>query len=123
MDRRWRRRHRRTAIERIFVKVPHFAALAATALSATPAPAQLSAAAQRPASAQLSATFTLTVTDLHSSKGQIMACLWRDKDTFPSCEKSATALKRTFPVTGTTMHVTLPLPAAGRYAEIGRAHD
>src|SRR3546814_4496150 len=56
MDRRWRRRHRRTAIERIFVKVPHFAALAATALSATPAPAQLSAAAQRPASAQLSAT-------------------------------------------------------------------
>ncbi|WP_067733745.1 DUF2141 domain-containing protein [Novosphingobium naphthalenivorans] len=75
-----------------------------------------------PATAQPQATFQLTVTDLHSTKGQIVACLWRDKDKFPSCEKSATALKRTFPVTGTTMHVTLPLPASGRYA-VTVVHD
>lgn len=64
----------------------------------------------------------LTVTGLHSAKGRIIACLWHEKTRFPSCEKSKTALKRTFPVTGTTMRVSLPLPAAGRYA-VTVVHD
>ena len=63
----------------------------------------------------------LTVTGLHSAKGRIIACLWHEKTRFPSCEKSKTALKRTFPVTGTTMRVSLPLPAAGR-SSVGPDH-
>ena len=66
--------------------------------------------------------FTVTVTGLRSTQGQLVVCLWRDKDKFPSCEKSKTALKRTVPVTDTTMHVTLPLPAEGRYA-VTAVHD
>ncbi|MEJ2408311.1 MAG: DUF2141 domain-containing protein [Novosphingobium sp.] len=95
------------------MKAPPLAALPLAALTT------LSAI---PATAQPQSTFTLTVTDLHSTKGQIVACLWRDKDKFPSCEKSKTALKRSFPVTGTTMHVTLPLPASGQYA-VTVVHD
>ncbi|MCJ2186593.1 DUF2141 domain-containing protein [Novosphingobium beihaiensis] len=81
-----------------------------------PLAALIAAFSASPAMAQPQSTFTLTVTGLHSTKGQIVACLWRDKVKFPSCEKSKTAIRRTFPVTGPTMHVTLPLPAAGRYA-------
>ncbi len=64
----------------------------------------------------------LTVTGLHSAEGRIIVCLWHEKTKFPSCEKSKTAPKRSFPVTGTTMHVSLPLPAAGRYA-VTVVHD
>lgn len=64
----------------------------------------------------------LKITGLHSTRGQIIACLWRDDSKFPSCEKSKTALRRTFPVSGTTMQASFPLPAAGRYA-ISVVHD
>lgn len=64
----------------------------------------------------------VTVTGLRSTEGQVIACLWHEKRRFPSCEKSETALRRAVPVTGTTMHVSLPLPAAGRYA-VTVVHD
>jgi len=59
---------------------------------------------------------TVTVTGLHSTKGQLIACLWQDKQGFPSCEKSRSALRKIVPVTGETMQLTLPLDAAGNHA-------
>lgn len=78
----------------------------------------LAIAANLPAgsNAEPASGFTLAVSGLHSAKGQLIACLWRDKPGFPSCEKSKTALRRTVKVTGTNMELTLPLPASGRYA-------
>jgi uncharacterized protein (DUF2141 family) len=58
----------------------------------------------------------VTVTGLHSSKGQLVACLWREKPGFPSCEKSDSTVRRVVPVSGETMHLSLPLPHSGRYA-------
>jgi len=58
----------------------------------------------------------VTVTGLHSSKGQLVACIWRDKPGFPSCEKSKSALRRVIPVSGETMRLSLPLPGPGKYA-------
>ena len=67
-------------------------------------------------------SFDLVVTDLHSAKGQLIVCLWRDKAGFPGCEKSRTALRRVIPVTATAMHIAFPLPAPGRYA-VTVVHD
>lgn len=58
----------------------------------------------------------VTVTGLHSSKGQLVACIWRDKPGFPSCEKSKSAQRRVIPVSGETMRLSLPLPGPGKYA-------
>lgn len=59
---------------------------------------------------------TVDVSGLHSAKGQIVACLWKDKDGFPSCEKSRTAVKLIVPVTATMVRLRLPIPEAGDYA-------
>lgn len=97
-------------------------ALRITMLTASAALAALPAAAQSPAPVAIPPTFTLTVTGLRSAKGQIMVCLWRDSQAFPSCEKSGTAIRRMVPVTSTTLRVTLPLPDAGRQA-VTVVHD
>lgn len=67
-------------------------------------------------------TVTVAITGLHSARGQVIACLWRDKAGFPGCEKSRTAIRRAVPVTGTSLRLTLPLPATGRYA-VTVVHD
>lgn len=64
----------------------------------------------------------VAVTGLHSPKGQLIACLWREAASFPSCEKSRTAQRRLIPVTGTSMDIVLPLPSPGRYA-VTIVHD
>jgi len=62
------------------------------------------------------APLSVAVSGLHSTKGRIIACLWRDKAGFPSCAKSRTALRVTLPVTATSMDVRFPDVAPGRYA-------
>ncbi|MDD3798760.1 MAG: DUF2141 domain-containing protein [Novosphingobium sp.] len=62
------------------------------------------------------ASLAVTVTGLHSTRGQLVACLWRDKTGFPSCEKSSTALRQVLPVTGTSMHIAFSGLAPGQYA-------
>ena len=68
------------------------------------------------------ATITLDVAGLHSARGQLIVCLWRDKAGFPNCEKSKTARRVVVPVTATAMQVALPLPAAGDHA-VTVVHD
>ncbi|MEO0062064.1 MAG: hypothetical protein RLZZ08_624 [Pseudomonadota bacterium] len=62
------------------------------------------------------AALAIAVTGLHSAKGNLVACLWRDKAGFPSCNKSRTARRLVLPVTGTAMQVQFPDVAPGRYA-------
>lgn len=62
------------------------------------------------------ASLAVSVTGLHSARGQLVACLWRDKAGFPACEKSRTARRLVLPVSGTSMRVDFPGIAPGRYA-------
>lgn len=84
--------------------------------------AMLAGASPLAAAPEADGALHVQVTGLHSRQGQLIACLWREASKFPSCEKSRTALRRTVPVTGTSMEVTLPLPAPGRYA-VTIVHD
>ena len=61
-------------------------------------------------------TLSVTVTGLHSTRGRLVACLWRDKAGFPSCARSGTARRVTVPVSGATMQLSFPGLARGRYA-------
>lgn len=63
-----------------------------------------------------SAPLAVSVSGLHSTKGRIIACLWRDKAGFPSCAKRRTAVRVTLPVSATSMEVRFPDVAPGRYA-------
>jgi len=67
-------------------------------------------------------TLAVTVTGLHSAKGQLVACLWQDRSGFPSCEKSRTARRITVPVAGATMHLAFAGIAPGAYA-VTVVHD
>jgi len=61
-------------------------------------------------------SLAVTVTGLHSADGQLIACLWKDKQGFPSCNKSRSARRVVVPVSGTVMHLTFPEVPAGSYA-------
>lgn len=97
------------------MKAFRFAMLAA-AVAGGVAAAGVRAGADEPPALQIA------VTGLHSAKGQLVVCLWRDGAGFPSCEKSRTALRRIVPVTAQAMTVALPLAAAGRHA-VTVVHD
>jgi uncharacterized protein (DUF2141 family) len=62
------------------------------------------------------ASLTVTVSGLHSTKGKLIACLWKDGAGFPTCQKSKTALRQTPAITGTTMKISFAGFPAGRYA-------
>jgi len=62
------------------------------------------------------ASLAVSVTGLHSAKGKLVACLWRDKAGFPSCSKSRTARRMVVPVSGQAMRIEFPDVAPGRYA-------
>ncbi len=85
---------------------------ALTAIAATLAAAALPAAAQPAPQASLK----IAVTGLHSTRGKLVACLWRGKQGFPSCEKSAGATKLVVPVSATAMELTFANVAPGSYA-------
>lgn len=95
--------------------MPRHARVLAAASLLAPAIAVVIPAAV-PAEAQDSGSLVVTVTGLHSAKGQLIACLWRDKDGFPSCEKSKTAMRRTIRVSGPSMEISFPGVAPGQYA-------
>ena len=72
--------------------------------------------------AQDAPTITLSVTDLESTEGQLIVCLWSERADFPTCRAGDGVPRHTFAVTGRTMRVALPIPRAGRYA-ITVVHD
>jgi uncharacterized protein (DUF2141 family) len=69
-----------------------------------------------PLSAQQSATVTLNVTDLRSTEGQLVVCLFATRDRFPTCRAGDGVPRHVFPVTARTMRVAVPLPRTGSYA-------
>lgn len=77
-------------------------------------------AAQQPA--QQAASVTVTVSDLRSTQGQLIVCLFATRDHFPTCRAGDGVPRHLFRVTGQTMRVTVPLPRAGRYA-VTVVHD
>ncbi len=68
------------------------------------------------AQAPRAATLSVTVTGLHSTQGKLVACLWNDKQGFPSCEKSSSARRLVLPVSSTTMQISFPDVTPGDYA-------
>ncbi len=64
----------------------------------------------------------VTVGGLKSTKGMLLACLWKDKVGFPTCGKSKSAVKIRTAITGSTMRVSFRNVAAGSYA-VSIEHD
>ena len=64
----------------------------------------------------------VTASGLKSTRGMMLACLWRDKTGFPICGKSKTAIKIRTVITGSTMRVLFRNVAAGSYA-VSVEHD
>lgn len=85
--------------------------LALTALGLAPA-----------AEAQQAQTVTVAVTELRSTQGQLIVCVFATRDRFPNCRQGDGVPRHLFPVTSRTMRVTVPLPRPGRYA-ITVIHD
>jgi len=67
------------------------------------------------------ATVSVTVTDLRSAKGKVLACLTTREDAFPDCEKDPLARKLTVPA-ATEVHLDFGPVPAGRYA-VSLIHD
>ena len=90
----------------------------ATALLAASgsAPAQTSKVQPGPAS------LDVTVTGLHSAKGMLLVCLWKEKPGFPTCQKSPSAVQRRVAINATTMRVNFTGINPGRYA-VTAQHD
>jgi uncharacterized protein (DUF2141 family) len=63
----------------------------------------------------------VTVTGLHSTKGALLVCLWKDKAGFPTCQKSKTAMQRRVAITATTMRVNFAGHCAGPLCRDGAA--
>lgn len=74
------------------------------------------------AHAQAPASLDVTVSGLHSTRGALLVCLWRDKPGFPTCQKSRTAVQRRVAINATAMRVTFAGLAPGRYA-VTAQHD
>lgn len=68
------------------------------------------------AQAQQSATFTVAVSELRSTQGQLIVCVFATRDRFPNCRQGDGVPRHLFRVTGQTMRVTVPLPRPGAYA-------
>ncbi|HMT44439.1 MAG TPA: DUF2141 domain-containing protein [Chakrabartia sp.] len=62
------------------------------------------------------AALTVTVSGIKSTKGKLIACLWKDGAGFPTCQKSKTALRQMPAVTGAMMKISFTGLPAGRYA-------
>jgi uncharacterized protein (DUF2141 family) len=63
----------------------------------------------------------VTVTELRSAKGQVLACLTTRADAFPDCDKDPLARKLTVPA-ASEVHLDFGTVPAGRYA-VSVIHD
>lgn len=79
-------------------------------------------AASPSAQAQQGSSFTVAVSELRSTQGQLVVCLFATRERFPTCRQGDGVPRHLFRVTGQTMRVTVPLPRPGRYA-ITVIHD
>ncbi len=68
------------------------------------------------------ATLDVTVTGLKHTRGTLLACVWKDKSGFPTCQKNKTAVKQTVRISGTTMKVRFTGLPPGSYG-VSIHHD
>jgi uncharacterized protein (DUF2141 family) len=69
-----------------------------------------------------SGSLTVNVSGLRNTTGTLIACVFRDKSGFPTCQKSPTAIKQTARISATAMTMRFDGIAPGRYAVIVQ-HD
>ena len=91
-------------------------------LAAFLALASLTALPSAPPVQAQQATFTVAVSELRSTEGQLIVCVYATREHFPNCRQGDGVPRHLFPVTSRTMRVTVPLPRPGRYA-ITVIHD
>ena len=60
-------------------------------------------------------TLTVTVTGIRNTNGNLIACVFRDVNGFPTCQKARTAIKQSTRVTGSTMTIRFNNLAPGSY--------
>jgi uncharacterized protein (DUF2141 family) len=61
------------------------------------------------------ASLTITVTGIRNTNGGLVACVFRDRQGFPTCQKSRTAILQTQRITGSTMTLRFSNLAPGSY--------
>jgi uncharacterized protein (DUF2141 family) len=61
-------------------------------------------------------SLSVTVTGIKNTRGQLIACLWKEKSGFPTCAKNKGATKRKMAISGSSMTVSFPNVAPGVYA-------
>jgi uncharacterized protein (DUF2141 family) len=67
-------------------------------------------------------TLDVTVTGIKHTRGTLLTCIYKDKTGFPTCQKSATAIKQKSAITGGTMRVRFTGLTPGAYA-VSVHHD
>lgn len=68
------------------------------------------------------ASLTINVSGLRNTNGMLIACIHRDKAGFPTCQKSATAIRQSLRISGAAMTVRFNGVAPGTYA-VSVQHD
>ena len=63
-----------------------------------------------------SGSLTVNVSGLKNTKGQLIACLWATKASFPTCSKNGSAVKLKLAISGSSMSVTFPNVTPGTYS-------
>jgi uncharacterized protein (DUF2141 family) len=61
------------------------------------------------------ASLTITVSGIRNTTGGLIACVFRDRQGFPTCQKSRTAIIQRSRITGATMTVRFSNLAPGSY--------
>lgn len=61
-------------------------------------------------------SLAITVSGIRNTNGTLIACVWRDKAGFPTCQKSKTTIRQTVKINGGTMTVRFNGLAPGTYA-------
>lgn len=62
------------------------------------------------------ASLTIAVNGIRNTNGTLIACVFRDKDGFPTCQKARTAIRQSVRINGTSMTVRFTNLAPGTYA-------
>ena len=61
-------------------------------------------------------SLAINVSGIRNTNGMLLACVWRDKAGFPTCQKSRTTIRQTLRITGSSMTVRFTGLAPGDYA-------
>jgi uncharacterized protein (DUF2141 family) len=84
----------------------------------------LAAALPALAAANEPVSLTVTVTGIRNTNGGLIACVFRDRQGFPTCQKSRNAIVQRLPITGSTMTVRFAnLPPGSYVASIQHDED